>query len=501
MSAPLFRRPLYGLLALALSAVPSFAQNGDIPPEKGFRRSRVFTMPFSLPSADKQRTQQIKLFVKPEPGGEWQVHATASPAQLRYDARSGLEVGEFDVRLDRDGVYNFAVMTVFTDGKSEPATPDQLRPDMRMIIDTRPPTITLRALQARTKSDGQTVVSYEWKVEDENLNRNSIRLEGRWYGGVGWTNFFRGTGPEEDGRQEWTLKPGQRMEVRLSATDRAGNQSWKTLILGAGVGNVTGASASGGGSDSGPILSQPNYRLINTKTVNLTYRVRERPPSGLKEIELWWTRLGTDWKKLEKPFPAPDANSETAEVTFEAPEDGAYGFIMIATSRAGVASQPPPKANDTPQLWVEVDTKQPDAQIKTAKLSNPADGRTLILEWEAKDKNIEALPIIFEYAEVDSKTGVELKWQELTTPLPNSGRYVCATPQLRMGCYLFRVRMHVFDKAGNITTIEWSKEISADVARPQIEIIDVKHPKRGSSPAPQMQTAPDGGSSEPMQKP
>src|SRR5262249_4743052 len=182
MSALQFaRRGPLALLLLALCLTPALAQNGDIPPEKGFRRSRVFTMPFSLPSADKQRTQQIKLFVKPEPGGEWQVHATASPAQLRYDARSGLEVGEFDVRLDRDGLFNFAVMTVFADGRSEPASPDQLRPDMRMVVDTRPPTITLKPLQSRAKGDGNTIVGVEWRVEDENLNRNSIRLEGRWY--------------------------------------------------------------------------------------------------------------------------------------------------------------------------------------------------------------------------------------------------------------------------------------------------------------------------------
>src|SRR5207302_5555662 len=123
---------------------------------------------------------------------------------------------------------------------------------------------------------------------------------------------------------------------------------------------------------------------------------------------------------------------------------------------------------------VEVDTRPPEAQLKSVRLANPTDGRTLVLEWKAEDKNIEALPILFEYVECDSKGNVVGKWKELTTPLPNSGRYVCATPQLSAGCYQFHVRMHVFDKAVNITTVEWPKDISADVAKPQIEIIDVR---------------------------
>jgi hypothetical protein len=477
-------RPI-ALLVLALCTGSAFGQFNDVPSENGFIRGRTFQMPFTLPPDDRNRTQQIKLFVKPENGGDWQLQATAAPAQLRYDAQTRLWVGNFDVRVDQDGTYNLAVMTVYADGHSDPQSTDQLRPEKRMVVDTRPPAITLKARPPRSRGDGSTVVGIDWRVEDENLARNTIRLEGRWWGQVNWTNFFRGTGPDEQGSQEWTLKAGQRLEIRIVAADRAGNQAAKTLILGGNVGSVTGAS--GSGNDGGPILSQPNYKLVNTPTVNLSYRIRERPPSGLKQIELWWTRLGTDWKKCDKPFDPPAEGAETAEVTFDAPEDGAYGFIMIATSRADVASRPPPKANDTPQLWVEVDTKKPEAKLKTVRLSHPGDSRTLVLEWEAKDKNIEALPVLFEYAEVDVQ-GNAGKWQELTTLLPNTGRYVCATPQLPAGCYLFKVRMHVFDKAGNMTTIEWEKEISADVAKPQVEIIDVKVPKSGPQPQPPPQT-------------
>ena len=74
-----------------------------------------------------------------------------------------------------------------------------------------------------------------------------------------------------------------------------------------------------------------------------------------------------------------------------------------------------------------------------------------------------------------------------STPLPNSGRYICATPTLSPGCYLFRVRMHVFDRATNHIEVEFEKNISVDVTRPEVEITDVKTdptPRRKNLPPP-----------------
>jgi len=212
---------------------------------------------------------------------------------------------------------------------------------------------------------------------------------------------------------------------------------------------------------------------VNKNSITLQYKVRERPPSGLATIDLWVTRVGNKWEKHAVSFKPPAEDSDTADITFDATEDGTYGFAMIATSKAG-QSQPVPKSNDPPQVWVEVDTMKPTAELRAVKLAKPDDGRTIVLEWKAEDKNLETLPIIFEYAEVDPGSTVPLKWQELATPLPNSGRYVCAAPQLAPAAYQFHVRMNVFDKAGNIETKQFPTPISVDVVKPQVEIIDVK---------------------------
>jgi hypothetical protein len=469
----------WALLVAAWSlSTGALAQVPNVPAERGFIRSRSFQMPFNLPPGDITRVQSVKLYVRPTNSRDWQLHATATPAQTRYDPASRQQVGTFDVRLDHDGVYEFGIMTVFTDGASDPPSLEALRPEQTVSVDTVAPDVLLRAMPGRKTADGSLIVGYEWRVTDENLARNTVRIEGRWFENPAWSPL----GTETEGRQEWTIPAGRRMEVRVSATDRAGNIASRTIILGQGGGNVVGQAGRSPGD--GPVLPQTNFRLVNSKTIQLTYRVNERPPSGLERLELWVTRLGNKWEKVEAAFAPPSDTSDTAEVPYEATQDGTYGFTIIAYSKAGIASRPIPKNNDPPQLWVEVDTKPPTATLKTVRLARPDDSRTLLLEWTAEDKNIEALPIIFEYAELDSAGNASPNWKELTAPLPNSGRYVCATPQLSPSAYQFRVRMHVFDRAGNVKTIEYPNAVSIDVMKPQVEIFDVKsskHPSGGAT--------------------
>ncbi|MCX7701402.1 MAG: hypothetical protein N2039_11030, partial [Gemmataceae bacterium] len=468
------------------------AQPTSFPAERGFIRSRSFQMPFNLPPGDVTKVQSVKLYVRPANSRDWQLHATASPAQTRYDPASRQQVGSFDVRLDQDGAYEFAIMTVFTDGASDPPGVDALRPEQTVTVDTVPPDIVLKPMPSRKTADGSLIVGYEWRVTDEFLAKNTVRVEGRWYDVPTWHTIDT----EPEGRREWTIPAQRPMEVRVVAADKAGNMGSRVILLGRSSGGVAGQPTRSGGD--GPNLPQTNFRLVNSQTIQLRYRIHERPPSGLDRLELWVTRLGNKWERVEQDFKVPDDSSETAELPYQATQDGTYGFTIIAYSKAGIASRPAPKNNDPPQLWVEVDTKPPTANLKTVRLARPDDSRTLLLEWTAEDKNIEALPIIFEYAELDSAGNASPNWKELTPPLPNNGRYVCATPQLPPSAYQFRVRMHVFDRAGNVATIEHPTPISVDVMKPQVEIFDVNSTRSptGSAPAergPSM--SPPGGSS------
>lgn len=441
-----------------------------------FIRARSFNLPFTLPAADRDRVQSLKLYVAAPGGRDWQLHATATPNQTR--PVGGSLQGGFDVRLERDGPYDFAIMTVYTDGHSIPQSADQLRAEQRVVIDTQPPDLGLRAAQPRQRPDGNVIVSFDWEINDQYLDPNSVRLEGRYAGGLPtWRDLSERLGVGAKGQKEWTLRPNQRLEVHLSALDRAGNRTDRYLVLGAGVGQTTGSSLEPGGAGrpGSPYGAQPGFKIVNDRTIKLQFKIGERPKSGIGSLELWATRSGNDWRKVEQQFDPPAEGKDDAEITYEVPQDGTYGLTLVARSKANV-SQPPPSGNQPPQIWVVVDTQEPEATLTSVKFAQANDPRTLILTWKAKDEHLEAMPVIFEYAVID-KDGNAGKWQQLTEPLGNTGRHVCAAPQLPDNAYQFKIRMNVFDRAGNVKLVEYKDAISTDVSPPRVEIFDVKPTK------------------------
>lgn len=491
MSPCFARSPGRGLAAAAYAAClfllftgpfAALAQSPYDNDQTKFIRARSFNLPFTLPSADRDRVQSLKLFVAAPGSRDWQLHATATPNQTR--PVGGSLQGGFDVRLDRDGPYDFAIMTVYTNGSSIPPSADQLRAEQRVVVDTQPPDVRFQAAQPRPRVDGNIIVGINWEITDPYLDLNSIRLEGRWAGGLpGWGDLSERLGIGAKGQKEWTLRSNQRMEVHLSAMDRAGNRTDKYLVLGAGVGQTTGSSLEPGGvPGNANAYGQPGFKIVNDRTIKLQFKIGERPKSGIGSLELWSTRSGNDWRKVEQQFPAPAEGKDDAEISYTVSQDGTYGFTLVARSNANV-SQPPPSGNQPPQIWVVVDTKLPEATLTSIKFAQANDPRTLILTWKATDEHLEAMPVIFEYAPVD-KSGAVGKWRQLTEPLSNTGRHVCATPQLPDDAYQFKVRMNVFDRAGNVTEVIYKDPISTDIAPPRVEIFDVKPTKPNK---------PDGG--------
>jgi hypothetical protein len=181
-------------------------------------------------------------------------------------------------------------------------------------------------------------------------------------------------------------------------------------------------------------------------------------------------------------FRAPAEGSDTAEIDYTVAQDGTYGLTLVARSKAKIA-QPPPSGNQPPQIWVVVDTQPPTIEQFSVRFAEPNNPRTLLLTWRAKDEHLQSEPVTFQYAVVD-KDGVTGKWTELTSPLANSGRHVCATPQLPSGGYQFRVRITVADRADNTNVLEFKDPVNIDVTPPRVELFDVKPTKPGKSESP-----------------
>jgi hypothetical protein len=482
--SPFLARTACFLLLLA-GSMAVHAQPANDSDSTKYIRARSFNLAFTLPADDRERVQSLKLYVTSPGGRDWQLHATATPSQTRPAPGSNMLQGNFDVRLDREGSYDFAIMTVYRDGRSLPESVERLTAEQRVVIDTRPPDVGLRAAAPKQRTDGSVVVGIEWQITDEYLDPNSIRMEGRWVGGLpAWGDLSERAGVAAQGRKEWTLAPGRRMEVRLSALDRAGNRADKFLVLGAGVGQTTGSSTEPGGAprEGGAYDAQPGYKITNDKTLKLQFKVREATLSGIDTVELWATLRGNDWRKVDQQFSPPAEGSDVAEIEYTVPQDGTYGLTLVARSKAKIA-QPAPSGNQPPQIWVVVDTKEPDIEqfiVKFAQANNP---RTLVLTWKAKDEHLEAQPVIFQYLVLDkngralNKNGKGDEWIDLTPQLANTGRHVCATPQLPAGSYQFKVRMTVADRAGNVAESVFKDPVNIDVTPPHVEIIDVKPTK------------------------
>ena len=90
--------------------------------------SRQFLIPLLIDPNRRCEIRGIHLFVSKDRGANWEETAVATP-----DAKY------FRYSVDADGVYWFAVMTVFKDGKTEPAVGQKPTPSLAVRVDTQQP--------------------------------------------------------------------------------------------------------------------------------------------------------------------------------------------------------------------------------------------------------------------------------------------------------------------------------------------------------------------------
>jgi hypothetical protein len=445
--------PAIVLLALPFSVQ---AQTGTDAHHPKYLPARVFSIPFSANWSD-HKLRQLKLFISANGGTTWEPHATATAPQRG-----------FEVRVDRDGQYAFAIQTIYSNGDAEPVSPNLLRASQFVVVDTEKPTISLRPLPSKpTATPGQISVGVQWDVQDDNLDPRSLRLDVRWAGQGQWSPITDKpiTAHGEDIRG---IPDRLRMEVRLTARDYAGNEAAQTVMVGAG-GGLT--SDSGGYATTPSSTRRRGVVLLNRHDFTLEFAVREKGPSGIAGYELWMTTNRKDWKKVPAEFKSP-GDTEKATVSTRVEKDDYYGFTIIARSGANL-SRPQPKDGDEPQIWVEIDTKPPEAKITDVTFQMPNDNRAIVITWTAKDEHLEASPISFEYRVKDTDP-----WKELAYGLPNLGKHTVATPQLGSNDYQFFIRMKVVDRAANQTVVEFPKPIVIDLIRPHVEITDVMPAKQ-----------------------
>ena len=240
-----------------LPHVPPTAAQAQLP-EPSYWRTRVFFIPYQPTDAAPfaSPVDKVQLLVTRGGDNQWAVLQEAEP-----------RVRGFSYHAPVDGEYAFAVRTVNRKGEATPATIAQ--PQIRVVVDTTPPTLQL---SAAPDVSGRMILRYE--ARDLQLKPETVRLEAQADGGA-WQRIA--TGPPDVsqpdrvvGQVAWK-PPTSAAGVKFRATidDRAGNQ-FSTIADASLVNPLTPTLA-------GPTLASPPLAGL-APTSPITQRPRPQRP-------------------------------------------------------------------------------------------------------------------------------------------------------------------------------------------------------------------------------
>jgi hypothetical protein len=153
-------------------------------------------------------------------------------------------------------------------------------------------------------------------------------------------------------------------------------------------------------------------------------------------------------------------------VTVNLAKDGViYGFYLVVKSRAGLGKEPP-RPGDPPQVRIELDTMQPEAELY-APQPDPGHPDCLALTWKATDRNLAANPVSLEWS-----ARPEGPWTFIgEAQLANTGRYLWHVQENTPAkVYL---RLSVRDSAGNTAVAQTSQPVPIDLTPPSIDEVTV----------------------------
>ncbi|MGE0607412.1 MAG: hypothetical protein AB7O62_09985 [Pirellulales bacterium] len=125
-------------------------------------RQKSFVIPFKVapPPPGLKELPQVDLFVSIDRGETWRPYSSVKVDEKGFKFRTAL-----------DGEFCFAVKT-HTPGR--PAANPKLRPELRVLVDTAPPELTLTA-----RCDETGVISALLKIVEDNLQADTVKLEFR----------------------------------------------------------------------------------------------------------------------------------------------------------------------------------------------------------------------------------------------------------------------------------------------------------------------------------
>ncbi|HYV38303.1 MAG TPA: hypothetical protein VE988_21650 [Gemmataceae bacterium] len=430
--------------------VPAHAQE-PIQPQVLYARQKQIAIPFDPDPAEAHRLKQLQLYYSGDQGKTWHLGATAAPDQRK-----------FNFVAEGDGYYLFAVQTTDNNNRNYPEKMDGVTPGLRVVIDTTPPIVNVKALPPRGSEVGVT-----WEVRDENFDptrQDSIQIEYRANGSLSWQPVFRTPGANQ---AFWAPGTSALIDVKIRARDLAGNTAEATTQV-----SLTGQGSFGtqgftpgvaGGAPSEAVDN--NRRFINTKRISLNYEITEKGPSGISGIDLWFTTDGRSWSKFQLPKADPNLGGP---LTFEVQGEGLYGFTLVPKSGVGL-SAPPPAIGEKPQLWIEVDLTKPVVQLESVMVGQGDYKGKLSISWKVSDKNLGPTPITLSYG-----AAKEGPWVPFASKIADTGSYIWTMPAGGLTPWQFHIKVEAVDRAGNVGEAVTPGLVKVDTLHPKAKIIDVQ---------------------------
>lgn len=492
LRGPAMRLPRLLSFALAASALPLLAPAGRAQEVKYWPLATI-NFPVDLAQFNQLNPKPVSIrFYSAPVNGKFVLVKNRKPSELDeiVDTKDPAATPRrgFTYTAVADGEEEFAVQYEYGDGTLSPA---KLVPQYRIRFDTRPPGV-------KAVATGPT--SIKWQVEDENLVRESIRVEGRYAGNANWEFLNTGELKADDSFKWNNIPPGKTLEVRVYARDRAGHENRSAPIkLGGGDGKPDDRKPGGGTAPTPPgsfadsakappvgrtgtgyggldelPANRPKIEYVSTNKLRISSKVTHVTRSGVKAAQLFVLEptSGADWKPagnrkegLTITPDSPDAD-RVVSIDYEAPRDGLYGFVLQPISGAGT-KQDDPRAGDSPQYLVYVDTTLPEMAFKNVKVTGSGlNGPLVEIEWDAKDagSGFHPEPIVLEYSEDGQK------WKAIASKTANTGRYTWEITDKKL--WKFFVRGSATDMAGNSKLVTFD----GDDKKPQAVMVDLDKP-------------------------
>jgi len=293
-----------------------------------YQRTRSFRVPFNLNPSDQSKRRELQLWVSTDSGASWKPKdsTTSNQAYFTFEA-------------PQDGEFWLAVRSLDSAGRLHPGTNDQITPNMKVVVDTKAPTLTILP-----EDRSASLASLRWEIHEEHPDLETLRFEYLVEGTKEWRPV-----PKQragwNGVATWDAGFAERLKVRASVMDRAGNKSQMIVRL---PGAETDGSLMASRSERYKGHGYPSTRLAaRVDPFRMKGQTRSTPAPMPKRQSL--AHNDDRYDNPSRPLldlqttsaASPPVESEIADLRVEKP-------LIRQEDTASTASEAPDRSQETP---------------------------------------------------------------------------------------------------------------------------------------------------------